>query len=128
RLINNKLYILNSAAELIVMDMDNKRIKRHKFSVPGQPIALQSIMKGPDSRIWSGGYLAGGHAAYDPETGLTTSYDGLHQTEGMTVRERYIYFGIYPKGLYYEYDSSLPWNIENSNPKFLGQIPGQSRS
>jgi hypothetical protein len=128
RLINNKLYILNSAAELIVMDMDNKRIKRHKFSVPGQPIALQSIMKGPDSRIWSGGYLAGGHAAYDPETGRTTSYPGLHQTEGMTVRGRYIYFGIYPKGLYYEYDSSLPWNIENSNPKFLGQIPGQSRS
>lgn len=125
---NNHLYILNSDAEVIVMDVESKEVKRHKLTVPGQPIAIQSIMKGPDGRIWSGGYLAGGHAAYDPRTTGTVSYPGLHQTEGMTFKDKKIYFGIYPHGQYYEYDTEKTWDIRAGNPKFLGQFTGQSRS
>jgi hypothetical protein len=127
RLVNRQLLILNTDAEYLVLDLDNDKLSRNKLNVPGQPIAIQSIMKGPDGRIWSGGYLAGGHAAYDPKTNITTSYPGLHQTEGMTVKDQFIYFGIYPKGLMYEYDSHKPWDIKASNPRFLGQIPDQSR-
>ncbi|MFA6947267.1 MAG: hypothetical protein WC220_15345, partial [Pedobacter sp.] len=124
---NKQLFILNSEADLLIMDLESGTLKRHKLEVPGQPIVIQSIMKGPDGRIWSGGYLAGGHAAYDPETKKTTSYPGLHQTEGMTVKDQFIYFGIYPKGHMYEYDSKKPWNVKESNPRFLGQVPDQSR-
>lgn len=127
RIMDRHLLILNSDAEYLVLDLDNGKLSRNKLNVPGQPIAIQSIMKGPDGRIWSGGYLAGGHAAYDPKTNTTTSYPGLHQTEGMTVKDKFIYFGIYPKGLMYEYDSRKPWDIKASNPRFLGQIPDQSR-
>ena len=122
------LYLLNSDSELIKMDLSNGGREVNKLDVPGQPIAIQSIMKGPDGRIWSGGYLAGGHAAYDPKTNKTTDYPGLHQTEGMVVKGKFMYFGIYPKGQFYEYNSEMPWDIKKSNPKFLGQIPNQSRS
>ncbi len=124
---DNKLYILNSDAILLIKDLENGEIKSGKLNIPGQPISIQSIMKGPDGRIWSGGYLAGGHAAYDPQTNKLTSYPGLHQTEGMTVKDQFIYFGIYPKGQMYEYNTAKEWDIKKSNPRFLGQIPDQSR-
>lgn len=124
---DNKLYILNSDAVLLIKDLKNGEIKSAKLEIPGQPISIQSIMKGPDGRIWSGGYLAGGHAAYDPKTNKLTAYPGLHQTEGMAVKDKFIYFGIYPKGQMYEYDSTKEWDIKKSNPHFLGQIPDQSR-
>ena len=124
---DRKVFILNSDAMLLVRDMESGVTKRTKLDIPGQPITLQSIMKGPDGRIWSGGYLAGGHAAYDPETKKLTSYPGLHQTEGMTVKDKFIYFGIYPKGHMYEYNTEKAWDVKLGNPKFLGQIPDQSR-
>jgi hypothetical protein len=122
------LKILNADAELLEVDLKTLNVKKAKLDVPGQPISIQSIMKGPDGRIWSGGYLAGGHAAYDPVKDVSTSYPGLHQTEGMAVKDQDIYFGIYPKGMYYRYDTSKPWDPKKFNPKFLGQIPDQSRS
>jgi hypothetical protein len=127
QLINRKLHILNSDAEYFVFDPETNELSRNQLNVPGQPIAIQSIMKGPDGRIWSGGYLAGGHAAFDPKTNTTTSYPGLHQTEGMTVKDQFIYFGIYPKGLMYEFDTRKNWDIKASNPRFLGQVVDQSR-
>ena len=124
---DKKVYILNTDAMLLVRDMETGTMKSAKLTIPGQPISLQSIMKGPDGRIWSGGYLAGGHSAYDPETNQLTPYPGLHQTEGMTVKDKFIYFGIYPKGLMYEFNTEKVWDVKNGNPKFLGQIPDQSR-
>ncbi|MES3017779.1 MAG: hypothetical protein V4721_08375 [Bacteroidota bacterium] len=122
------LWMLNADGVLSRLDTDNGEIINTLLEIPGQPISIQAIMKGPDGRIWSGGYLAGGHGAYDPEKNTTTSYPGLHQTEGMTVSGKDIYFGIYPKGMYYKYDTSRPWDLKASNPQLLGQIPDQSRS
>lgn len=124
---NGKLYLLNSDAQLILRDLRTGKMLVNKLDIPGQPISIQSIMKGPDGRIWSGGYLAGGHAAYDPKNNKLTSYPGLHQTEGMAVKDQFIYFGIYPKGHMYEYDSRKEWDVKNSNPRHLGQIQDQSR-
>lgn len=122
-----QLFMLNSDLELFKMDLGKGSMEVNKLNVPGQPIAIQSILKGPDGRIWSGGYLAGGHAAYDPKTNKVIDYPGLHQTEGMAVKDKFIYFGIYPKGQIYEYNSQLPWDIKKSNPRFLGQDQNQSR-
>lgn len=122
-----KLFVLNSDAVLLVRDLQSGEMKRSKLDIPGQPISIQSIMKGPDGRIWSGGYLAGGHSAYDPEINKLTSYPGLHQTEGMAVKDQFIYFGIYPKGHMYEYNTEKDWDVKHGNPKFLGQVPDQSR-
>lgn len=124
---DNKVFVLNSVSILKIKHLSTGKIESFQLNVPGQPISIQSIMKGPDGKIWSGGYLAGGHAAFDPLTGQITAYTGLHQTEGMAVQGKYIYFGIYPKGQIYQYNTSLEWDLKNANPKFLGQIPDQSR-
>lgn len=125
--INDKVYLLNSDGHFLIKNLATGITRRYQLEIPGQPISLQSIMKGPDGKIWSGGYLAGGHAAYDPKTGQISSYPGLHQTEGMAVQGQTIYFGIYPKGQLYQFDTRLDWDIKKSNPKFIGQIPDQSR-
>jgi hypothetical protein len=124
---NKKIYLLNSDAMLLTIDLATGMVIKRQLKVPGQPISLQSIMKGPDGRIWSGGYLAGGHAAFDPKTGQISAYTGLHQTEGMAIQGKAIYFGIYPKGQFYQYDTSYNWDVKSSNPKFIGQIADQSR-
>ncbi|MGV3503600.1 MAG: hypothetical protein ACO1O1_07820 [Adhaeribacter sp.] len=98
-----------------------------KLDIPGQPIDIQTIGLGPDGRIWTGGYLAGSHAAYDPKTGKTERYAGLDQTEGMAVQGNTIYFGIYAKARLYAYDNTKPWNLKQNNPKSIGKIEGQDR-
>ena len=82
--------------------------------------SLESIVGGPDGRIYSSGYLTGGTGAYtplrsdlNPPTGR-----GVEQCEGMTTLKTKIYFGGYPQAYLYEYDPSLPWNA-GSNPRPL---------
>jgi hypothetical protein len=122
-----KLSLLTSNAVYHQVSVKNKKNSTHKLEVPGQPIPIQSMMKGPDGRIWMGGYLAGGHAAFDPASGITTPYKGLEQTEGMAYSGDTIFMGIYPHGHYYFYNTKKPWDPKEGNPKHLGQVPGQSR-
>lgn len=98
-----------------------------KLKIPAQPIDIQSIFYGPDKKIWMGGYLAGGHASFDPKTNKSTEYYGLHQTEGMASLGDTIYFGIYSNANIYKYNSKEIWDIKTGNPKLLTAIKGQSR-
>ncbi|MCE7056258.1 hypothetical protein LZF95_16365 [Algoriphagus sp. AGSA1] len=123
-----EVYVLTSGANLIKYDPKSRRFDKTKLNVPGQPIPIQSLMYGPDGNIWSGGYLAGGNATYNPLTGEHRFLPGLDQTEGMSYQEDKIYFGVYPKGKFYEYDIRIPWDPKGGNPRMLGQIPNQSRS
>jgi hypothetical protein len=125
---DKNLYILTSGANLVKYNPQTKELTKDKLLVPGQPIPINAVLAGPDGKIWTGGYLAGGHATYDPITNTNTEYRGLHQTEGMTVYGDYIYYGIYPKGQFYEYNTKAKWNVENNNPRKIAQIPEQSRS
>lgn len=124
---NDVLYILNAAGELWCYNTGSKKATTYKLSIPSQPIPIQSIHVAPDGKIWTGGYLAGGHAVYDPIAGTTTEYKGLEQTEGMATMGKYIFFGIYPKGRIYRFDTEKQWDLESGNPIELGAIEGQSR-
>ncbi len=121
------LYLITASENLHTYDPKTKNLTSIKLSVPVQPIDIQSIMAGPDGQIWSGGYLAGGHASYNPKTGKTTQKPGLDQTEGMANLGSTIYFGIYAKARLYAFDTNGTWDVKKDNPKFLGQIPGQDR-
>ncbi len=98
-----------------------------KLPVPPQPIDIQSIFSGPDGKIWMGGYLAGGHAFYDPKTGETKEFHGLHQTEGMAKLGTDLFFGIYPGGKIYKLDTRKPFDLTKNNPEHLINIKNQSR-
>jgi hypothetical protein len=127
RMKDEVVYMLNAEGALWSYNTVNKNATKDQLPIPSQPIPIQSIHAGPDGRIWTGGYLAGGHAAYDPQTGVTTEYRGLEQTEGMATMGKHIFFGIYPKGRIYRFDTEQPWNLQTGNPVKLGAIDGQSR-
>ncbi|PRD52661.1 hypothetical protein C5749_15650 [Sphingobacterium gobiense] len=127
RMKDEVLYMLNAEGELWSYNTVSEKATKDKLPISSQPIPIQSIHAGPDGSIWTGGYLAGGHAAYNPETGVTTEYKGLEQTEGMATMGKHIFFGIYPKGGIYRFDTGKPWDLEADNPVKLGAIEGQSR-
>ena len=128
RLNGDKLNWLNADGVLYEYNLQTKHLQHYVLDIPGQPIPINAILAGPDGRIWTGGYLAGGHAAYDPVTGQVQAYKGLDQTEGMVSCGSDIFFGIYPKGRFYRYDTRDSWNLDGGNPRLLGAVEGQSRS
>lgn len=108
----------------------NPKTRKHtiaKLELPRRPIDIQSIGVAPDGKVWIGGYLAGGHAIYDPVTQTTTELDGLDQTEGLAFKGDTLYLGIYPKAHLYLHDMRKPWSPENNHPRHLGKIKGQDR-
>ncbi|WP_316815773.1 hypothetical protein [Pedobacter nyackensis] len=125
---DKKIYILTATGTLVKYNPENGKAERKKLNIPQQPIPINAILYGPDEKIWMGGYLAGGHATYDPATGKNVRYSGLDQTEGMAVQGNSIYFGIYPKGRFYVYNTEGKWNPDSNNPRKIGEIEGQSRS
>lgn len=66
----------------------------------GAPIVIQSIARGPDGHVYSGGYLAGGLASYAPMRGPgLTSLPGVGQPESMTAVGDTLYLGTYPNAV-----------------------------
>jgi hypothetical protein len=94
----------------------------------GTPTAPRSLGKGPDGRIYGGGYFQGGLVAYDPATTKWTEYVFKHQIEGMVAHGSKMYFGVYPNAQLWEYDPTLPFS-DGTNPKKLFELKeeGQER-
>ncbi|WP_051291046.1 hypothetical protein [Pedobacter glucosidilyticus] len=128
KIIKDDVYILTSGANLVKYSLKNKTSEKTKLAIPAQPIPINALLYGPDGNIWMGGYLAGGHATYHPVSGQKNRLSGLDQTEGMASQGENIYFGIYPKGKFYQYHTQQKWDLKANNPKKLGEIEGQSRS
>jgi hypothetical protein len=128
KLINDDVYVLTSGANLVRYNLKSKTSEKTKLEIPAQPIPINALMYGPDGNIWMGGYLAGGHATFHPVNGQKAKLPGLDQTEGMAAQGNTIYFGIYPKGKFYEFNTKQSWDVKAGNPKKLGEIDGQSRS
>lgn len=124
----DSLYVLNTHGELFAYNFNTQNAIVTALEIPGQPIPINALLFGPDNKIWMGGYLAGGHATYDPESGVNMEWKGLDQTEGMVAFGSELFFGIYPKGRFYRYDTRKAWMPIQGNPQWLGEIEGQGRS
>lgn len=94
-----------------------KELQLYHPTLPKQNCPIQSILKGPDGNIYSGGYLVGGVAKYNPKTQTSEEYHDIHQTEGMATLGSCIYFGVYRNAILYEYNTQLPWDASKGNPK-----------
>lgn len=99
----------------------------HLDELVGTPTAPRSLGKGPDGKIYAGGYFQGGLAVYDPATTAWTSYPFAHQIEGMSAHNGKMYFGVYPNAQLWEYDPAQPYS--GTNPKHLFDLKsdGQER-
>ena len=99
----------------------------HLDDLVGTPTAPRSLAKGPDGKIYAGGYFQGGLAVYDPATTTWTTHPFPHQIEGMAAHDGKMYFGLYPNAGLWEYDPASPFG--SANPKLLFDLKsdGQER-
>jgi hypothetical protein len=99
----------------------------HLDDLVGTPTAPRSLGKGPDGKIYGGGYFQGGLVVYDPATTAWTEHKFAHQIEGMSAHNGKMYFGVYPNAQLWEYDPAQPFG--DANPKFLFDLKsfGQER-
>ncbi len=64
--------------------------------LPKIPLQLQSIIVGPDDKLYSSGYVAGQLGVFDSETREHKQYGDVRQAEGMTFYNETLYLGTYP--------------------------------
>ncbi|RKD12786.1 hypothetical protein BCY91_11080 [Pelobium manganitolerans] len=121
------LHFLTKYGEIKKYNPATKQLITSKIETSPQPYGIQTLVTGPDGKIWSSGYLLGGNAVYDPQTGESKRLAGLGQAEGMVAHKNSIYFGIYPKARVYRYDVNQEWNPKQQNPALLGYIKNQDR-
>ncbi|MET3697490.1 hypothetical protein SAMN05877753_10686 [Bacillus oleivorans] len=96
--------------------------------VSGQPVAIQSLARGPNGNIFIGGYLSGGLAEYNYSTNQLTEYKGIGQIEGMVTHNDRLYMGVYPGGFIYSYDPSQAFEFgKNPVEHFSLRPEGQDR-
>lgn len=93
----------------------------------GTPTSPRSLAKGPDGKIYGGGYFQGGFVAYDPATTKWTEYKFHHQIEGMAAHNGKLYLGIYANAELWEYDPAKPFDDNNPKKLFDLKDEGQER-
>lgn len=96
--------------------------------IPGVKQSLESIIAGPDGRIYSSGYLTGGTGIYTPmrDDVSPPTRRGVSQAEGIATLAGKIYYGGYPGALLYEHDPARPW-VEAENPRILFNLTAEEQ-
>lgn len=122
-----------NGGKMFKYNLETGNVKLTDVMVPAEPVKIHDIVKGPDGKIYTTGYLAGNVGVHTPTTGDSMYLNGMSQSEGTTVIHNKMYFGVYPDAKIYEYDLGKLWNRDNSdklNPNLLftltnnDQIPG----
>src|SRR5439155_11995203 len=69
-----ELVMFSRYAGVTQYDPRSGKSSSKSFKLPSELTKIQSIELGPDGRIWTGGYLSGGNAAFHPKTGKSEQY------------------------------------------------------
>lgn len=85
-------------------------------AVQGEPIDITTLSEGPDGRVYTGGFLNGGFAAVNPDSGAIEEFNTFSQSEGMLNHNGTLYVGAYPDARVYAYDPALPWHSPEYSP------------
>ncbi|MFC7547686.1 hypothetical protein [Plantactinospora sp. GCM10030261] len=83
--------------------------------IPGEPIPLSCLSIAESGRMWAGGYLNGGVAQVDPDTGAA-QFNRFSQTESVLDLGDTVWLGAYPDARLYRYDPAAPWNSTEYSP------------
>lgn len=87
------------------------------------PIPVTTLTEGAAATIHAGGFLSGGFATLDAQTGEQRSFSRFAQMESMTSLDGKVYLGAYPGARLYAYDSSLAWNSSEYSPAAVSGLP-----
>jgi hypothetical protein len=121
------LAIVQSPVSYSIYDPADNSIENIPLNVSKQGTSVNSLEKGPDGKIYMGGYQAG-MSIYDPAKAAFERQElGPSQIEGIGVMNGKVYFGTYGGAVIYRYDPSQPYDPK-TNPGVLHAIgDGQSR-
>ncbi|MGC5022027.1 hypothetical protein [Micromonospora sp. DT47] len=92
-----------------------------RTDVPGEPIPLAALNVGPSGTVYAGGYLNGGLARIDADTGKA-DFQRFAQVESVLETDGQVYLGAYPDSRLYRYDPGRQW----SSPEYSPGLPGSS--
>lgn len=87
--------------------------------VPGEPIPLAALHAGPSGTVYAGGYLNGGIARVNADTGQP-DFQRFAQVESVLEVGGAVYLGAYPDSRLYRVDFARPW----SSPEYSPGLPG----
>jgi streptogramin lyase len=122
------LVAMNSYGAVTRFDPATGKSEITKFHLPKEPTPINQIELGPDGRIWVGGYLSGGAAAFDPKTKQTEQFGNISQPEDICSVGKTLYFGLYPGARLSLYDTTQPWNPKENNPRQFGDLGPENQS
>lgn len=105
--------------EIFRYNPNTGRTDVRQTDVTGEPIPIAAIHAGASGRLYVGGYLNGGMATVDPDTGAPT-FRRFAQVESIREIGDTVYLGAYPDSRLYRYDPSQAW----SSPEYAPGPPG----
>lgn len=91
--------------------------------IEGTAIPVTALAEGPEGTIHAGGFLSGGFATLDAETGEQASFHRFAQMESLATHGDTVYLGAYPGARLYAYDPTLAWNSSEYSPAAQGGVP-----
>lgn len=91
--------------------------------IEGTAIPVTALAEGPEGTIHAGGFLSGGFATLDAETGEQQSFHRFAQMESLATLGDTVYLGAYPGARLYAYDPSLAWNSSEYSPATQSGVP-----
>ncbi|MFE9957117.1 PQQ-binding-like beta-propeller repeat protein [Micromonospora sp. NPDC005299] len=94
--------------------------------VPGGPIPIAALHVGPTGTVWVGGYLNGGLARVDPDTGMST-FQRFAQVESVLESGDRVWLGAYPDSRLYRYDPAAPWHSSEYSPGLPGSADNPAK-
>ncbi len=89
-----------------------------KLTFPPESVPIQSICRGPDGKIYSGGYLVGGLSVFDPASGKHQQLGHISQPESMGVFGKKIFMGLYPGARLIAFDTDKPFDGKKNPAQF----------
>lgn len=94
--------------------------------IPGEPIPISALHAGADGSIYAGGFLNGGLAVVDPDTGAS-AFNRFAQIESIRAIGNYVWVGAYPDSRLYRYDPTLPWSSPEYDPGEPGAVDNPAK-
>ncbi|MCD7034485.1 hypothetical protein LRR81_09565 [Metabacillus sp. GX 13764] len=112
----NLLGLSGNGGKFYKYNLLQNRFSYSNLKLPAQSVEIYRVGEGVDGSIYSTGFISGKLGVYNPKDNSTEMLEGLGQVEGFGKLNNSVYFGVYPNGKLYEYDTSDKWS-SGSNPK-----------
>lgn len=122
-----RLVATNKYGKVLIHHPDSDEIETLTPAILGDQIPPHALETGPDGSIYTGGYMIGGLASYDPATDTFGETQGpIAQIEGMATVGDLLYLGTYTGAVVYAHDPTQPWE-NGRNPQEILNLASEDQ-